>query len=321
MKNPEHYEHQGGEVRQSIIGRLALVGALAITVPFNVSMSIDADKTVVMNPAEQLISDNHDGEFRVATFNTAGKLNTLSNLAKVYESEKLDVVCLQEVYEKDLKYARSQFASSQIIFFNADGVVGVRRGGFGNAIISRQKISDYYNYRIDGWTNFSKILPQDIKDFRKEQRSVAFADYRIDAGADKPTNIRIINTHTAGNSRQHRDVRDFIKHNKDNSKITIFCGDLNAVPPIVKNDVLPVKDGWNIKALGQTSGGHQIDYLATNFGDISKTLIHYDYKFVASARPDLNLGSDHYIAIGKLTAKLASKETLMTNGAELGTTQ
>lgn len=175
----------------------------------------------------------------------------LQEIKGLINQNELDVITLQEVNARDVAYLNANIPDWYITHIVADDNAKLNVKGFGNAIMSRQEPKDIEVLTINGTTfdeTISRTVKGAIEDFvqtetslkntksgRQEKRAALALTVKVREGqSDNLQDVRIITSHIAGKLVVHQEqfekLMQFIEENHQDSRPTIFCGDLNSIP-------------------------------------------------------------------------------------------
>lgn len=264
----------------AIIGGIGVIAAGAVGYNEARDYFSSSGTLAISNPADPRPADIDENHI-VGSWNmhneTASRLDEIREFA---ETNKIDVLALQEVNKEDFELLKSEFENGWFLrYVLADTKQEVDAGGFGNVLMSRQKPEDVETLSIEGDSfndtvtstvasatkdvvSLSQDFPKAREVMRENRAAIAFTVQAYDGNQLK--DIRVITTHIAGqldvHSEQLQKLITFAKKNTKQDQPTILCGDLNGL----KREIIPTfaRIGYITPVTGPTlvSQRKTIDY-------------------------------------------------------------
>jgi len=308
-------------LRSKRLTALASAGSLALGAWGYLHQS---GEVTVLDPTIERTT-HEDNILRVASMMMEGKTATLAPLlGHMAHTRKWDAILLQEVTKDDTQVLNNDryFGAWHVTFALGDIKQHLPDGGYGNAILTRQKPRDiskkvlpgssmidtaahaYAGVGEDAIANVVKTIKNqafsptisNTKDALQESR-VAVAETVTFNFFDRPVDIRFANSHIAGvaenanpavHDTQYDGLFAFLEDNVSSKRPTIFCGDLNSpqqsyVYSLIDARLRPVPNDEPT-----TLGGRNIDVCASSNGGNGVLGLSEDLRIVRG------LHSDHY---------------------------
>ncbi len=257
---------------------------------------------------------NIDNQVAIGSWNmhneAAARVKQIRLLANKH---RLDVMMMQEVNTEDVQMLRARFKTWNVAFVLADARQEFDSGGYGNVIMSRQKLESVSGLGINGdsvmdyatktlaegtidMVNLDTSFPRS-KEAPRENRAGLAATVRAYDG-NQLRKIRAVTFHIGGqkdvNAPQLKTVFNWSKENTAKDQTTVACGDLNAGPDRV---LVPFAGyGFYTPQTGPTTknNGAPIDYCAVNNGEVLGT---------PKVEVDRDFYTDHYAIVAKFALK------------------
>lgn len=255
MESPEEFSEpyeRDFSTRHSSRRRMAVIcgGLLALAAAGIFWNNFDNSGEVREYGSLEQLEPNVDNELRVGSWNMHNELSARYNEVKeVLEEQELDVLALQEVDAEDARGLQYHLPEWQTTFVVADSKVEPLQGGYGNVLLTRQKLENISSKVIGGtsigdsvirfFSGFGVDVAQANTDFTKakegveENRATIAGTIKVQFG-DALRDVRIITGHISAqqdfHERQLEEQMDFIKDNIKSGRPLVFAGDMNANP-------------------------------------------------------------------------------------------
>lgn len=188
-----------------------------------------------------------DNELRVGSWNMHDETwARRDEIRKLMKQQRLDALLLQEVNASDAELLSTFFPDLDIVFGLADKKQQPLDGGYGNLLLSGQKMKAIYAKSLEGTgllTSAARTLKGAFDDTAhadsslsntkaglQESRQILAATIKV-LTSEGYKDVRIVTSHISGSQIVHgsqfEGLLSFLKSDTSPGRLTVFCGDLN----------------------------------------------------------------------------------------------